>query len=274
MAIAKPRVAVAPLEGDTDNDTAEIVAKEADDHAKVTAPKTVAKSMDKLGLTNPLASRELEQLRTRLEVDIVIHGKLEREGHQKRLELTVSGRGKHAANIRIKFKTANGKFRKELRSELVKQIDEVMGGEGDSDDDDEPKKKPPLEEVVKRTTEDDRPKKHVEEDRPKKHVADDDSSTHVRKHAADDDDDDRRHRKHRHHDNARDPLTQAAFLGDAGGSFARRTLTYPAVRPLHRSARSAQRRASKPRCIRPRSRHSRVRPRDSGSPATSTRRSA
>ena len=220
VAFGKPRVAVAPLENDPDNAAAEVVAKEAaEDDAKVIGPNATQKAMDTLGVTNPLGKKDLKKLRTRLDVEVVIHGKVEGEGKDKRLELVVSARGKHGT-VKVKFKSLKSKpFRKELRTALGKQIDEAMGGDEDPEEEEEP----PPKKVV-----DDPPPKHEESHPAKRHVVADEDTPRVRKRTDDDDE-----AKHAHHmkqllgvEPVRNPLTQAAFLGDAGGELERRTLTY------------------------------------------------
>ncbi|MDB4953044.1 MAG: hypothetical protein JWO36_613 [Myxococcales bacterium] len=264
MAAAKPRVAVAPFEGDSEDKVSDVVAEEAEKSAKVTGPEEVGRVMESLAISDARSMRALKKLRVRLEVDVVVHGKVERDGSKKRLEVTVSGRAKKSATFEVKFKTTSSKaFRKELRDELVKRIASATEGEArddDTDEDDEPKKKKPSDddepkkkklseddEPKKKPSEDDEPKKKKssdddeprkkkssEDDEPrKKRVADDDSKR-VRKHHDDDDDDSSSHKKKRkrHHDDDeadepdRHPVTQAALWLDAGGFGLRRTLKY------------------------------------------------
>ena len=249
-AVAKPRVAIAPLDGDSDDKISDVIAEEAGKSAKVTPPDEVGKIIESLGIRDLHSMRALKKLRVRLEVDAIVYGKLERQGSKKRLKLTVSGRAKKAVSFEVEFKTSSSKtFRKGLRDELATHIATATEGEAyddDTDDDDEPKKKKLTEDdepKKKKLTEDDEPKnkhddgapkqKHDDE-RPKKRVAADDDSARVRKHHDDDGDDDQRktHKKKRRHrdDDAepagRHPTTQAALWLDAGATGVRRTLTY------------------------------------------------
>ena len=248
-ALARPKVAVAPLEGDDDQKITLIVAEAAVDHAKVTGPGRTGKALDSLSIT-AFTGKNLKKLRSNLEVDVVIHGTVKK----KHLSLTLSGKGKQKSTLELDFKNTKA-LKKELAAQLGKQLDEAGGGNDDDADDDDDAKKTPFGDSAKsddkpkkhdddadkpkrhiadddkpqKHDDDDRPKKHADDDRPKKRVADDDSS--VRKHS-DDDDDSRGKKRRRHRDDddgparPRNPITQAALYLDAGGQYARRTLTY------------------------------------------------
>jgi hypothetical protein len=254
-ALARPRVAVAPLDGDDDQKVSAIVADAAGDHAKVTGPGRVAKALDNLSITT-LNSKGLKKLRSNLEVDVVIHGAVKK----KHLELTLSGKGKQKATLELDFKSTKA-LKKELAAKLGKKLDDVSGDAADDDDDDdrkaeearkaeeERKKKDEDEREAARKKKDDdereaarkkkddddnrRRKKHGDDEddrRSKKRVAADDDDSVRRR--SDDDDDRPSKRRRRHHDDLdeppRNPITQAALWLDAGGAFARRTLTYDA----------------------------------------------
>jgi hypothetical protein len=255
-ALARPRVAVAPLDGDDDKKISSIVAEAAVDHAKVTGPGRTGKALDELSITS-FTGKSLKKLRSNLEVDVVIHGAVKK----KHLSLTLSGKGKQKSTLELDFKTTKA-LRKQLAAQLGKKLDEADGGNDDDADDDDARKTPfgdskkgGDDPPKKHADDEDRPKKHADdEDRPKKHADDedrprkhdddkprkhDDDDRHharvaadddsVRKHS-DDDDDDRHGRKRRHHrdepDRPRNPITQASLYLDAGGQYARRTLSY------------------------------------------------
>jgi hypothetical protein len=263
--VARPRVAVAPLDGDDDQKVSEIVADAAGAHAKVTGPKRVSKAIDTLSIST-LDKKSVKKLRANLEVDVVIHGAVTK----KHLELTLSGKGKQKATLALDFKSTKA-LKKELAARLGKKLDDVAGPADDSDDDDddeearkakeaEERKKRDEEERKKKDDEerearrkrddDDRRRKHGDDDRRRKHddddddrrgkkrvASDDDDDRSVRRRSDDDDDDDRRGKKRRHRRDddddldapPRNPITQAALWLDAGGAFARRTLTYTAT---------------------------------------------
>lgn len=221
-ALARPRVAVAPLDGDDDQKISAIVADAAGAHAKVTSPARTGKALDSLSITS-FTGKNLKKLRSNLEVDVVIHGAVKK----KHLTLTLSGKGKQKATIELDYKSTKT-LKKQLSAQLGKKLDDVAGGNDDDADDDDDKATPfgaSKGDDAPKHHDDDTPKRHADDDRPKKRVAaaDDDS---VRRHRDDDDDDDSRGRKHRHHREPRNMLTQASLYLDVGGQYARRTLSY------------------------------------------------
>lgn len=262
-AVARPRVAVAPLDGDDDQKVSSIVADAAADHATVTGPGRVAKALDKLSIDS-FDKKTLKKLRSNLEVDVVIHGAV----RKKHLALTLSGHGKQKTTLELDF-TSTRALKKALAARLGKKLDEAARGsdddrdDEDDDDDDARAARKKRDEAARKQREDDereaarkkreddereaarkkrdeddrRRKKHGDDDddrRGKKRVGsrDDDDDRSVRRRRDDDEDDDRRgkRRRHRRDDDLdeppRHPITQAAVWLDAGGAFARRTLTY------------------------------------------------
>ncbi len=136
LALAKPTVAVAPLDGDSDGKIDAIVSDAATAEAKVTSTKAVAKAIKELGISNPDTSKAAKKLRKRLEVDAVIYGKLERDGKKKKLTISVYTRGKKPERFEIEYtKSSSKSFREDLREELATRLapDEAV-----KDDDTEP----------------------------------------------------------------------------------------------------------------------------------------
>jgi hypothetical protein len=207
IAAAKPSVAVVPLDGDPGNKVGNAVAKAAEDDASaVTGPKETGKAMDKLGLSGELDKKDQKKLRGKLEVEILIQGKVEDEGAENAVELTIAGKGIKRSKIKLRFKKASSpSFRTDLREALGKRL---SPGEKDDDDDEQPPKKA---------------KRDEDEERPKKRVSDDDSDEErasvrkkkKRRRSSDDDEETPRH-----------PITQAAIRLNAGAGFGRRGLTY------------------------------------------------
>ncbi len=239
-ALAKPKAAIAPLEGDEDQKVTKLVADAAGDHAKVTGPERTAKAMDNLSITG-FKTKDLKKLRSNLEVDVIIHGTVTRDGSKKHLALTLSGKGKQKEMVELDYKSTKT-LRKQLSSALGKKLDAAAGGgnDDDADDDDDAPKRP----FADKAADDDKPKKHDDDDKPKKHADADDrprkrdedkpkkrtAEADVRKHS-DNDDDRPRKRKHHRGDDEDDvpppnPITQAAAWVDAGGNFTRHTLTW------------------------------------------------
>src|SRR3954469_4987295 len=79
IALAKPKLAIAPLDGDSDGKMANVIVEEAAKHAKVVGPKEVGDTMESLGMTDTASKRALKKLRARLEVDAVLYGTLEKD---------------------------------------------------------------------------------------------------------------------------------------------------------------------------------------------------
>ncbi|MGE5185273.1 MAG: hypothetical protein ACM31C_24560 [Acidobacteriota bacterium] len=225
VAHARPKVAVEPLDGDEDGRYADAIVQEAGEHAKVIGPKPTAKAADQLGITDLETPRSLKKLRRKLEVDAIIHGKVERSGGKKHLVLSVSGRGKRGSAFELETRSATSKaFRKELREELAKRIAPASDGDANEDAGDDEAAEAPNK---ARSDDDDRPKKKL--------AAADDDSTRARKHSDDDEDRPRKKKKKHHGDDdegaeepppPRHPATQAALWLDAGPAGLHRTLDY------------------------------------------------
>jgi hypothetical protein len=189
IAWAKPSVAVAPFEGDDDSRVANAVEKALEAEASsVIGQKATGKAMDKLGLSGKLDKADKRKLRKRLEVDVIVEGKVEDD----EVELRISGKGVKTSRFKVD-RGKPSKFREELKEQLGKRLSP------DQDDDDQ-------EEVAQPEEEDDKPKK-----RKKK-----------KRRGGDDDDDDDASPASRH------LVTQAAIRGNVGAGFARRGLTYSA----------------------------------------------
>lgn len=241
LALAKPTIAVAPLEGDSGNKIAKVVAEVAEEDAKVIGPKETEKAMDKLGLSTEMDRKDLTKLRAKLDADAVVNGKLEKDGKTRTLELGVTSKGRKTQKFTLTFKSSDSeKFRTELREELAKRI----GGAGAEEDEDE-------DEAA------DRKKREDEEAasaaKRKKKLSDDDEDADRKKkkrvsdRTADNDDDDdndrsrKKKKKRRGGDEDEDsedgagvqaerhPVTQAAVRVHAGAAFSRRSLTYDSI---------------------------------------------
>jgi hypothetical protein len=224
-ALAKPKVAIAPFEGDSKDKVATAVADALADDAKVIAPGDVSEMMDRLGLSGVLESEDADKLERKLRASALVQGKLGKDGGKRTLKLIIHADGRRSA-VTVRFKKPNDAFKSDVRDALARRL----GVEGDQD---EPRKK-------KRLTDDDEPKSKQksddDEDRPKKKkkakiVADDDDEDRPKKKkkkkkrvASDDDDED---------DGEDDEVVRrgrssvyAVIRVDGGGSFGIRRLTY------------------------------------------------
>jgi len=233
LAVAKPKVAVAALDNDADGKVTAVLVDAADDHASVTKPAKVQRSLDKMGLAE-LNKKALKKLRIDLEVEVVIHGKVGREKGKRHVELVLSGKGKKEMTIDVEIGSPKT-LKKDLSKKLDKKIEEMTGGEEDPDEEEQPKKfsdasddKPKKhddDDKPKKHADDDRPKKHADDDRPKKRVASDDEVS------ASDEDTGKKHRKRKHRGDdeeapPRNAMTTGAVWVDVGAEVARRTLTW------------------------------------------------
>ena len=144
IALAKPKLAVAPLDGDSDGAIADVVAGEASEHGKTTKPEKVSREMEKLDLSS-LSAKSVKKLRTKLGVDVVIHGSVDKDGGKKHLVLMLSGNGK--ATLDVDFRTTKD-LKKALAAKLGAKIERASSGSGsgerDEDDDERDKRESPL----------------------------------------------------------------------------------------------------------------------------------
>src|SRR5450755_6891 len=135
LVLAKPRVAVAPLDGDADGKVSAIVHEAAAIHAKVTSAKTVAKALKALSIEDPDNSHAAKRLRKHLAVDAVIYGKVERDGTKKNLKLSVYTRGKKPDRFEIEYSKSSSKaFREQLRDELANRLAPEENTQDDADE--------------------------------------------------------------------------------------------------------------------------------------------
>jgi hypothetical protein len=160
LALAEPKVAVAPLDDD-DGKVTEIVAEVAAARAKVTKPARVEGAMKSLGVS-ALGAKSVKKLRAKLDVDVVIYGNVERDGGNKRVSLTLAGSSK----TKLEVEAATTKqLRKELTAKLAKRIAMAMEGGGNGGDDDEEAERAKQEAERKAREEEDRRKQREEEER-------------------------------------------------------------------------------------------------------------
>jgi hypothetical protein len=130
LALAEPKVAVAKLEGDPKGNVADIIAEVAGDR--------VESAMRGLGVS-VLNAKSTKKLRARLDVDVVIHGSVQKDGSDTRVRLVLSGKG--SAKLSLVYESTK-ELRKDLRAKLPKRIAAAMeGGGGDDEDDGDDRKR-------------------------------------------------------------------------------------------------------------------------------------
>jgi hypothetical protein len=247
----KPKIAVAPLDGDPGNKvaTAVVDALAGKDYA-VIGPKETGREIGRLNLGG-LDAKATRKLTTKLGVAAVIDGKVSKAGGKRFLHLEVHRRGKPDAGFTIEFKATTSKgFRRGIHDEIDRKL------EGASDDpegedearpspfgDDERKRKPAeADERPARTASDDgetrrRPAPAEDEPRARKPASDDDdaarrprkaeaSRSSRRVAAADDEGAAVRKRKRGRSDDDDAAAPLAAVRVGAGASVAQRQLTW------------------------------------------------
>jgi hypothetical protein len=199
----KPKIAVAPLDGDPGNKiaTAVVDALAGKDYA-VVGPKETGREIGRLNLTGELDAKATRKLTTKLGVVAVIDGKVSKAGGKRFLHLEVHRRGKSDAGFTIEFKATTSKgFRRGIHDEIDRKL------EGASDDpagDDEARPAPFADDDRKHKSaepapaDDERPARTASDDgepRRKAAPADDEAERRPRKPAADDEEAGRRPRK-------------------------------------------------------------------------------
>jgi hypothetical protein len=175
LAKPKPKIAVAPLAGDSKNKVAlAVVEALAGKDFVVIGPKEVSREKETLGLSEELDAKEARKLATKLGAVAIIDGKITKAGKKRSLHLEVHRRGKPDAGFTIEFKsTASDGFQRGVHDEIAKKLD----GAGDDDpaeDDDGGARK------LAAKPADDAPER-------KRKLSDDDAEPRTRKPPADDD---------------------------------------------------------------------------------------
>jgi opacity protein-like surface antigen len=258
IARPKPKIAVAPLAGDSGNKVAEAVveALAGKDYA-VVGPKETGREITRLGLTDELDAKATRKLVSKLGAVAVIDGKVSKTGGKRFLHLEIHRRGKPDNGFTVEFKTTASKgFRRALHDEIGKKLEGASDDpEGDEEakpspfaddkrkpaDDDaaaERKRKPADDERPARTASDDGDARRPRDDdaeRPRTPAPDDDAprrsrkaeaSKPARRVAADDDDDEVAVRKRKRARRDDDAAPQIAARVGAGGAVAQRQLSW------------------------------------------------
>lgn len=147
VAYAKPRIAVAPIEGDDSGDMRDAVADALDGgDLDVISTGKVTKAIDKLGYEGELTDKQAKKVAKELEADALVQAKLGKSGRNKTLRFTIFVKGKRERGFKVTFNNEkSSKFKSKLRDKITEKVDgasdEVAKGDDESDDDRRKKKK-------------------------------------------------------------------------------------------------------------------------------------
>jgi hypothetical protein len=228
IARPKPKIAVAPLDGDPGNKIAEAVveALAGKDYA-VVGHKQTGREIARLSLPGELDAKATHKLTTKLGVVAVVDGKVGKAGGKRVLHLEVHRRGKPDSGFTVEFKTTTSKgFRRGIHDEIGKKL-EGASEDPDRDDDakpslsaDDSKRKPAAAAAVRPAGDDGdaRRPRDGDTERPRKPAPTDDAPRRSREPAPDDDDAARRSRKAE----AGKPARRVAAADDEGEATVRK----------------------------------------------------
>jgi hypothetical protein len=176
-ALAKPKVALTQIEGDTTGDVSDAVAEALEGgELSLIGRKEVNRAVDKLGDLADLTEKDFKKLANELEADAVVLGKLDKVGGTKTVKFRLFVHKKMAKGFTVSFKDPKSeKFRALLHDKMVDKLGAAAGDERSR----------------KKAAEDD------EEERPRKKVAEDDEEERPRKKADDDDEEESLAKKER-----------------------------------------------------------------------------
>jgi len=186
LAGPRPKIAVAPLDGDPGNKVAGAVveALAGKDYA-VIGPRETGREIARLNLPGELDARATRKLTAKLGVVAIVDGKVNKAGGKRFVHLEVHRRGKPDAGFTLELKATTSKaFRRGIPDEIDRKL------EGASDDpagDDEARPAPFGDDKRKPADGDERPARTASDDgEPRRKPADDDPPR-PRKPAPDDD---------------------------------------------------------------------------------------
>jgi opacity protein-like surface antigen len=234
-AAAKPtKLAVCHLDGDSGNKIGQAVAAALDSKEfTVVGPTKVEHTVDKLGYSSDMDTKQMRELQDELGVSAMVSGRVEKDGNKRTLHLKVVVHGKKSPAFTIQFKDAKSTA---LKNVLHDRVSKELKESGDDDDkvaDKKGKKK------GKKDDDEDQPKKKRladADDEPKKKSKKDDDEPRKKRVADADDDDRSRKRKHRGDDDEDDMSVRASAKAglvpsvrvDLGAYYGQRHLDYTA----------------------------------------------
>jgi hypothetical protein len=139
---AKPKIAIVPLEGDSDGAAQDAVSDALGDDAEVAGSKTVTRAIDKLGLDTEMSDKDLRRLSGELEVDAIFRGTLTtKDDGIGVLHFKLFVKGKKVKGFTVEFGSLkSSKVKAALHDKLLEKLG-VEKKVADDDDDATPKRK-------------------------------------------------------------------------------------------------------------------------------------
>jgi hypothetical protein len=132
VALAKPRVAIVPFEGDSQGAMQDIVIELLEGEVSLVGSRQVTKAIDKLELDPAdLSSKRLKKLAKELEAESIIRGDLSEKGSHKLLHVKLFVNGKRIKGFKVEFGSAKSKkFKNALKDKLLERLGLAAGGGG------------------------------------------------------------------------------------------------------------------------------------------------
>jgi len=122
VALAKPRVAIAPIQGDKGGAVGSAIAEALADDTKIIARDNVADTMDRLGMSGELVPFDREKLQGKLNATALIEGRISKLDGRPTLKLTVTSKEK-SATVTIRYTNPRSDvFRDKVRVAVGKKL--------------------------------------------------------------------------------------------------------------------------------------------------------
>jgi hypothetical protein len=124
-AIAKPKIALTPIDGDDNDEMADAVESAIDGvELDVTGTRSTSRALDKLDYDTDLSEKQAKKVSEALDVDAILIGTLDRKGVNKVLRFRMFIRGKKTRGFSVTFNNPRSdRFKVMLREKLVDKID-------------------------------------------------------------------------------------------------------------------------------------------------------
>ncbi|HUS29658.1 MAG TPA: hypothetical protein VMZ53_14190 [Kofleriaceae bacterium] len=132
---AKPRVALAPFEGDSGGAVSDMVAELLEGDYTVSGPSQVQRKIDELGYGDNLSDKQLKKLANELEAEAIVRGDLATKGKHKVLHVRLFVKGKRVKGFKVEFgSTRSQKVKDALKEKLLEKLGGDSGGGGGGED--------------------------------------------------------------------------------------------------------------------------------------------